>query len=53
MIDRCSDLFGKIGLKINKEKCQSTVNGNIEFMGIEFGLNTRNLPIADNLIKIC
>lgn len=47
------ELFNKIGLKINMSKCHNTLKHEIEFMGVNFGLKTRNLPLAPHLITIC
>jgi hypothetical protein len=54
IIEHCAGLFGNIGLSLNVDKCESTENGHeITFMGVQFGLNTRNLAIADRLLLEC
>jgi len=54
MIQKCKNLFGQIGLEINEDKCGSTADGGeIEFMGIEFSLNSRNKPISNRLSLLC
>jgi len=35
VIEHCAEIFGKIGLQLNCEKCESTANGNeITFMNV-------------------
>jgi hypothetical protein len=54
IIEHCAGLSGNIGLSLNVDKCESTENGHeITFMGVQFGLNTRNLAIADRLLLEC
>eukprot|EP00703_Trepomonas_sp_PC1_P004300 JAP92306.1 Reverse transcriptase, putative [Trepomonas sp. PC1] len=53
-LDRATDLFSKIGLKINREKCESTQRGQeITFMGIKFGANCRGRPLSQKLLRVC
>eukprot|EP00703_Trepomonas_sp_PC1_P001083 JAP95523.1 RT/endonuclease [Trepomonas sp. PC1] len=46
--------FSKIGLTINQDKCQSTLNGGIvDHMGIQFSKEQQNHPLAPKLLKKC
>lgn len=36
IINRADKLFGEIGLTINKEKCKTTENSDVEFVGYTF-----------------
>ena len=43
-------MFAEIGLTLKNEKCQCTVNNDVEFMGYRFAQTTRVIePIFDKV----
>lgn len=54
ILEFCKDLYGGIGLKINMDKCSSTLNnGTVDFMGVDFSKESYNIPLSEKLKALC